>query len=173
MCLLSYGYLPWSIFSLLLGASTGNLSQSFIDTFSVGSWPWTHPLISEHSIVRPSDQRTLPRTKSCLKFQKWSPYKVKEAFSAPVCARKQTNGPHGIEQGFSTGSCNCCHALSARVVYSPTSPCPTLSASTEPIFKTDCSNSDEAKIWQRQKVSLVVNCLIVKGLNSCFKARLY
>ena len=37
---------------LLLGTSTGNLSQSFTDTFSVGSRPWTHPLISEHSIVR-------------------------------------------------------------------------------------------------------------------------
>ena len=29
--------LRWSVFSLLLGASTGNLSQSFIDTFSVVS----------------------------------------------------------------------------------------------------------------------------------------
>ena len=45
-------WIPWSVFSLLLGASTGNLSQSFIDIFSVGSRPWTHPLISEHSIVR-------------------------------------------------------------------------------------------------------------------------
>ena len=35
--LLGYGYLPWSVFSLLLGTSTGNLNQSFIDTFSVGS----------------------------------------------------------------------------------------------------------------------------------------
>ena len=35
--LLRYGYLPWSIFPLLLGAITGNLSQSFFDTFSVGS----------------------------------------------------------------------------------------------------------------------------------------
>ena len=42
----------WSVLSLLLGASTGNLSQGIIDTFSVGSQPWTHPLISEHSIVR-------------------------------------------------------------------------------------------------------------------------
>ena len=39
MCLLSYGYLPWSVFSLLLGASTGNLRQGFIDAFSVGSQP--------------------------------------------------------------------------------------------------------------------------------------
>ena len=44
-----------------------------------------------------------------------SPYKVKGAFSTPVCARKQTNGPPGIDQGFSTGSCNRRHALSARV----------------------------------------------------------
>ena len=44
--------LPWSIFSLLLRASTGNLSQGFFDTFSVSSRPWTHPLISERSIVR-------------------------------------------------------------------------------------------------------------------------
>ena len=36
---LSYGYLLWSVFSLLLGASTGNLSEGFIDTFSVGSRP--------------------------------------------------------------------------------------------------------------------------------------
>ena len=36
--LLGYRYLPWSIFPLLLGASIGNVSsQSFIDTFSVGS----------------------------------------------------------------------------------------------------------------------------------------
>ena len=35
--LLGYGYLPWSVFPLLLGASTGNLSQSFFETFSVGS----------------------------------------------------------------------------------------------------------------------------------------
>ena len=51
-CLLSYGYLPWFIFFLLLGASTENLSQGIINIFSVGSRPWTHPLTSEHSIVR-------------------------------------------------------------------------------------------------------------------------
>ena len=32
---LGYGYLPWFVFPLLLGASTGDLSQSFSDTFSV------------------------------------------------------------------------------------------------------------------------------------------
>ena len=30
-----YGYLPWSVFPLLLGASAGDLSQSVSDTFSV------------------------------------------------------------------------------------------------------------------------------------------
>ena len=34
--------LPWSVLSLLLEASTGNLSRGFIDTFSVGSRPWTN-----------------------------------------------------------------------------------------------------------------------------------
>ena len=33
---LGYEDLPWSVFSFLLGVSTGDLSQSFIDTFSVG-----------------------------------------------------------------------------------------------------------------------------------------
>ena len=55
-------------------------------------------------------------TKSC--------YKVKGAFSTPVCAKKQTNGPPGTDQGFSTGSCNRRHAPSARVVHPPIFPVP-------------------------------------------------
>ena len=35
------------IFTSVWSYSTGNLSQGFIDTFSVVSRPWTHPLISE------------------------------------------------------------------------------------------------------------------------------
>ena len=104
---------------------------------------WLHDPGHTHSLASiqwsgPSDQRTLFRIKSCLKCQKWSPYKVKGVFSTTVCARKQTNGPPGIDQGFSTSSCNRCHALSARAVHPPTSTCPTLSASAEPIFKMDC-----------------------------------
>ena len=72
----------------------------------------------------------LLRTKNCQNCRKWTAYKVKGAFSMPVCARKQTNGPPVIGQGFSTG----------RVVDPPTSPYPTLSAIAEPIFKTDCTN---------------------------------
>ena len=94
----------------------------------------THSLASVQ-LSGPSDQRTLLRTKSCLKCQKWSPYKVKGASSMPICARKQTNGPPSMDQCFPTGSCNGRHALSPRVVYPPTSP-----ASAEPIFKTDCAN---------------------------------
>ena len=37
----------------------------------------------------------------------------------PVCPRKQANGPPGIDQGFSTGSCDRRHALPARVVHPP------------------------------------------------------
>ena len=36
---LGYGYLLWSVFPPLLGASTGNLSQRFFEPFSVGSQP--------------------------------------------------------------------------------------------------------------------------------------
>ena len=106
---------------------------------------WLHDLGHTHSLASvqcsgPSDQRTLLRTTKCLNCQKWNLYKMKGAFSTPICARKQTNGPPVIDQSFSTGSCNRHHALSGRAVYPPTSPCPTLSASAEPIFKTDCAN---------------------------------
>ena len=102
---------------------------------------WVHNLGHTHLLVSvqcsgPSDQRTLLWTKKCLNCQKWRPYKVKGAFSTPVCARRQTNGPLVIDQGFSTGSCNCHHVLSGRAVDPSTSPYPTLSASAEPIFKT-------------------------------------
>ena len=83
----------------------------------------THSLASVQ-LSGPSNQRMLLQTKSCLKCQKWSPYKVKGVFSTPICARKQTNGLPGMDQGFSTGSCNGRHALSPRVVHPPTSPLP-------------------------------------------------
>ena len=109
---------------------------------------WVHDLGHTHSLVSvqqsgPSKQKALLWTKNCLNYQncqKWSPYKAKGAFSTPFCARKQTSGPPIIDQGFSTGSCNRHHALSGRAVDPPTSPCPTLSAGVEPIFKMDCTN---------------------------------
>ena len=84
-------------------------------------------------------------------------------FSTPVCTRKQTNGSSVIDQGFSTGSYNRHHTQSGRVVDPPPSPCPTLSASAEPIFKTDCANwLHAAKIWRHQKASSVVKGLMSK-----------
>ena len=41
-----------------------------------------------------------------------------------VCARNQTNGPPVNDQASSTGSCNCCHALSARWCTHPPPPVP-------------------------------------------------
>ena len=73
-----------------------------------------------------SDQRTLFQTESCLRSQKWSPYKVKGLFSILACTRKQNNGPSSADQAFSIASYNSHHALSAR-------------ASAEPIFKMDCA----------------------------------
>ena len=84
---------------------------------------------------------------------------MKAPFSTLVCTRKQKNGPSSADQALSIASCNSrhalpssadqalsiasCnsrHALSARAVHPATSPCPTLSASAEPIFKTESSN---------------------------------
>ena len=109
---------PWSVFSLLLGASTGNLSQSFINTFSVGSRPWTHPLISEASIVRtlrpenaPPDQKLakMPEMKSlqgersvfyaclCKKADKWptrhQPRLFYRQLQPPPCTVSQSGVP--------------------------------------------------------------------------------
>ena len=52
------------------------------------------------NISWPCDQEALVRTESCLKCQKWSPYKAKGVSSKPVCTRKVNNGPPGIDQGF-------------------------------------------------------------------------
>ena len=59
-----------------------------------------------------------------------------------ICTRKQKNGPSSTYQALSIGSCNSCHAQSARTVDPLTSPCPILSASAEPIFKTDCATDN-------------------------------
>ena len=81
---------PFSpVFSFLLWVNPRNLSQSFFHVSFTSSWLWLHPLVSEHSIVRASDQRVLLLIESRLKCQKWSSYKTKRVFSRPVCARKQ------------------------------------------------------------------------------------
>ena len=72
-------WIPSMVYFHLLGASTGNWSQSFINPFSLGSRPWTHPSgLSNQGMLR---------TKSCLNCWKWSSYKVK-AFSTPICTSK-------------------------------------------------------------------------------------
>ena len=75
-----YGYLLWLEFSLLLGASTGNLSSRFFVPFSGGSWPWPHPLISELQWSGLSNQQMLLLTENCLQYQKWCPKRGKEWF---------------------------------------------------------------------------------------------
>ena len=52
-----------------------------------------------------------------------------------------TAAMHGqLQQPPCTVSYNSRHARSARAVDPPSFPCPTLSASAEPIFKIDCAN---------------------------------
>ena len=108
----------------------------------------TTPTHYERSIVwalRPGNappDRKLPEKK-----QKWSPYKVKGPFSVLVCTRRWRSGTPSADQAISIASCNSRHALSARAVHPPTSPCPTLSASAEPIFKTGHSKRRNGK-WE-------------------------
>ena len=51
---------------------------------------------------------------------------VKEVFSTPICARKQNGGPPGIDQGFSTASCNSHHACTVTLWVTSTHPPPFL-----------------------------------------------
>ena len=144
---------------LLLRVSPGNLSHtSSTCPLQVYDIDHTHSLASVQQ-SGPSKQRVLLRTESCLKCQKWSLNKAKGVFQARLCkkteqwptqlaltraflhARKQNNGPPSIEQDFSTASCNSNCALLPQGDTHPSSPRPTLSASTKPIFKLDCANS--------------------------------
>ena len=62
-----------------------------------GSWLWPHPLITERSIVRALDQRTLLGTKGCLECQKW---KMKEAFSHPFMQESRTMAHLALTRAF-------------------------------------------------------------------------
>ena len=123
-------------FPVLLCVSPGNLSHSFFHISFTSSWPWPHPLISERFIVRPSDQRALLQTESCLKCQKW---RWKECFLDPFVQESRTMAHLTLTRVFYS-QLNSHHALSPSAWHPPTSPCPTLSTSAEPIFKTNCTN---------------------------------
>ena len=75
---------------------------------SAVSQPWKLEPQHMSTLTTPTHQRAFnsqgpptrerpPQTESCLKCQKWSLYKAKGVFSRPVCARKQNNGPPGID----------------------------------------------------------------------------
>ena len=81
---------------LALGASTGNLSQSLIDTSSLGGYDHSQTQsLASVQYSGPPEQRTLLQTKSRLKRQKWSLYKVKGAY-----ARKRANGHSALTRAF-------------------------------------------------------------------------
>ena len=80
----------------------------------------------------------------------------------PVCAGMQTNGPPGIHQGLSKGSCNCCHALSARVVHQPTSPVPPFLL-VQNLYSKRIAPTDN--MWTKSDVAKTCNWLL-KGLTA-------
>ena len=85
---LGYWYFLWSIFPLLLGAGTGNVSQGFFKTFSEGSQPWPCSLISKLSIVRVLQTANTPLTENC----RMVPLKGRGVVSLLVCANRLRNG---------------------------------------------------------------------------------
>ena len=132
---LGYGYLLWSVFPLLLGASTGNLVQVSLSN-SLGL---THPLISKLSVVKAFDQQMFLLTENCLQYQKWCPYKGRGMVSTPVYSNKVRNGPASAAQAFlQPCSQDNCHVHGISWLWPPTYFYPTLFA--KPIFKMDCAN---------------------------------
>ena len=85
---------PYFYFCLELALETW-VEALLIHSLRVYYLGHTHSLASVQQ-SGPSDQRTFLWTKGCLNCQKWSPYKVKAAFSTLIRARKQTNCPPGI-----------------------------------------------------------------------------
>ena len=79
----SNGYIVWSIFPLLLQASTGHLSHGFFHhALGVHELSHTHSLASlQWSWL--SDQQTVLPTEKCLQFQKWSPYSQPRQLPCP------------------------------------------------------------------------------------------
>ena len=118
-----------NILGCSLGSTGGNLSHSFFYTFFASSRPWPHPLISKCS--RPSNQKMVLQTESCLKCQKGAPTRWKERFLHPFVQEPCA------DQAFSIASCNSRHVLSPGGWHPFTSPCHTSCASAKPIFKTD------------------------------------
>ena len=121
MCIL-FCFCLCKVRSRISSQALRNLSLAFLADFTLsGSTAVTRFIQTKYCNPRCA---CVPR----VNYQKWSLYKVKGAFSTPICARKQTNGPPIIDQGSPTGSCNRHHTLSGRAV----DPYPTLSASAEP-----------------------------------------
>ena len=109
------------MFPLLLGASTGTLSQGFFHTVCVGSQlDHTHSLASlQWSGL--SNQQMLLLTENCLQYQKWSPYKGRGVVSMPVCVKRERNGLASADQGLSRANQDSCHV---HGILCPSSPIP-------------------------------------------------
>ena len=147
----------------MLWVSPGNLNHSFSHMPFSSAWPWPHPLISKGSVVRSFRPDSAPPDWRLPKMSEWSPYKAKRVFSRPICAKKQNNGPPGIDQGFSTASCNSRHAMVPSRWHPPTSSRPTLSASAEPISSKRIAPTDNMQpSWMRT----IVFISMLKGLKS-------
>ena len=100
-----------TVFWLLLGTSTGNLS--FLHTIVLGSWPQPHSLISKLSMVRALRPASAPPDRMLPTSPEMVPLQGEGGVvPGPVCANKVRNGPASADQGFSTASQGSCHVHS-------------------------------------------------------------
>ena len=88
-----YEYLPWAIFPLLLGASTGNLSQSSLrQSLQVHELHHTH-LLAGFQRSGLSEWWALLLTKNCLRY-----HKGRGVVSTAICANKVRSGSASANQ---------------------------------------------------------------------------
>ena len=87
--------------------------------------------------------------KTGLEFWTWRPYKVRSLVSNSIYDKKDRNGPPSANQVASKDEPRCGHAVCTLRVHPPTSPCPALSAHTEPKSQGHCRK------WHHEAESLM------------------
>jgi len=89
--------------------------------------------------------------KTGLECWKLRPYKVRSLVSNSICAKKDRNYPPSASQAISRDKPRDSHAVCTLRVHPPTSPCPVLSAHTEPKSQGHCWK------WHHEAESLMMD----------------
>ena len=112
----------------------------------------TCPLINERVIVSILGWQIPIQSQSSLPCQKWTPQKVRVAFSMPVHATRVRIGSLSANHGSFIAKPGSCHVHSTLRVTPPTSPCLTLSPHTEPVCQHAVTIfSAQCTVWCSQR----------------------